>query len=121
MFEQVQPHETWPGGDSIHLAVVRRSPAQFQRQFGITFERCIDDLDEFVVAALELPSGTQVWLEQHAGDPERETLILADISVDAAACVSEVIEQLGIDPQEVRWITPRTNSAEHRSAQSGDE
>ncbi len=119
MFEQVQPHETWPGGDSMHLAVIRRTPEQFTRQFGITFEHCQDDLDEFVIAAIELPSGTQVWLERHAGDPEKETLIVADVSVDATACVTEVFEQLEIDAQEVRWITPRASIPERPSIRFG--
>ena len=119
MFEQVQPYETWPGGDSIHLAIVNRSPDDFSREFGITFESDQDDLDAFIVAAIELPSGTQIWLEQHRGDNESETLILADIAVDAQECVREVFEQLQIRWQDVRWINPRANSSDHRITRSG--
>ena len=106
MIHQVRPYKRWPSGDSRALAVLRLSPEELASRFGLVFEVHDDDLDVFTLAAIQLPDGSQAWLERHEGDPEDNTLAHVDSDANLCQAKEELKQVLELTDSDFAWISP---------------
>jgi len=79
---QVTPYERWPSGDSRPIVMLRANPAELHERYGLLFEHDTDDLDDYDLAAIELPDSTQAWLMRHVGNHVPGTIVYVDARAD---------------------------------------
>ena len=92
----------WP------VAILALEPSEIEQRYHIKFYDSFDNLDYLKVAVLDMCSGVRVALKRHRGTPGPGT----DISVSAnrihdyEPVVSEVVDALGLHPDDVLWSRP---------------
>ena len=106
---QIRPREYWPSGDSRPMAVLPFEPADMTERFGLRYQPGIDDLDHYVMAAIELANGEQAWVSKYDHDLNPGTMVY----VDAGASIEEaqilVAEAFGLEREELLWLAPVTS------------
>lgn len=85
------------------MAVLRLEPAALQARYGLRFEEGADDLDRFVLAAIALPNGDQLWLMRYMRAPEPGTVVYADSAADPTSKRSELLAILEIGEDDLSW------------------
>lgn len=106
MSVQVQPHPRWPSGSSVPLAALRFSPDELANRYGLEFERDLDDLEYYKLAAIRLPDGSQAWLERHDGDPVSNTLAHVDASANLRLAKEGLKRALDLTDEDFVWVSP---------------
>lgn len=87
-----------PGG---RIAV---QPGGLSRRYHLQFKEYADELDAFQLAAIELDTGEQVWLQRYEHDPERGTVVLADSQADLMKSLALVLQSLHLQASDVDWV-----------------
>ena len=118
-FRQIEP-TPWPSGRGEAVAVIELSPETFAREFGLRFFDGSDNLDLYVAAALRLPSGRQVGLLRHAGNPAPGTELHVDAKDDVVDAIREFIETFGLTADELPWVREDVPMDHLRAAAAGD-
>jgi hypothetical protein len=90
----------------VPLAVLRFSPADLSIRYGLAFERRHDDLDEFQLAAIALPDGSQAWLERHCGDPSANALAHVDAGANLRLAKRDLQQVLDLSDDDFVWVSP---------------
>lgn len=103
---QVRPYKQWPSGDSRPIVMLRANPAELHARYGLQFEHDTDDLDDYDLAAIELPDRTQAWLMRHVGNHVPGTIVYVDASVNFEQAKDFLIDALSLSPLEIVWTTP---------------
>jgi hypothetical protein len=92
----------WP------VAIIALEPFEIEQKYHIEFNDSFDNLDYLKVAVLDMCSGVRVALKRHRGTPGPGT----DIGVSARyihdyePVVAEVVDALGLHPDDVLWSRP---------------
>lgn len=102
------------------LAVLRFSPVDLSSRHGLTFERRHDDLDEFQLAAIALPDGSQAWLERHCGDPVDNTLAHVDAGANLRLAKQDLQLVLDLSDDDFVWVSPLVGMIESDADVSPD-
>jgi hypothetical protein len=85
---------------------LRFSPDDLAVRFGLSFDACHDDLDEYELAAIELPDGSQAWLERHGGDPAGTTLAHVDANANLRVAKGDLQQLLELTDDDFVWVSP---------------
>ncbi len=93
----------WP------VAILALEPSEIEQRYHIKFYDSFDNLDYLKVAVLDLCSGVRVALKRHRGTPGPGTDICVpeEIFKHDSAIVSEVVDALGLHPDDVLWSRPQ--------------
>jgi cytidylate kinase len=102
----VAPLKHWPSTAGRTVAVLSRSPEQLAIDYGLDFEEGLDDLDRYLVAAVEDPGIGQFWLFKHRQAPMAGTEVIVDAAVSTSAGVAAARRQLGIEASDFAWTSP---------------
>lgn len=94
------------------LVALRFSPEELAGRYGLAFEVGHDDLDEFKLAAIALPDGSQAWLERHCGDPDAATLAHVDASADLRMAMKDLQQVLELADDDFVWVSPLVDANE---------
>jgi hypothetical protein len=105
-FEQVHAGR-WPSGTDKTIGVIKYEPEDLTERSGVRFTAGSDESDEFVEAALRLPSGRPILLTRYAHDSFRGTAVHADSLDDAELARAEVLEALRLASDVYSWISER--------------
>jgi len=100
------PLQRWPSGDSKDLAELRLSPEELGRRYGLSFEELHDDLDDFRVAAIALPDGSNLWLYRYRHEPEPGTAVRVDAAADFRKAKAQLAQVLGLTADDFLWVSP---------------
>ncbi len=102
---QVKPQDRFPTGDAWDVAVLKLTPEQLHERFNIDFERGLDDLDYYSLAAIADDEVGQFWLMMHDRTPMQGTGVLVDAAVRRDAALRAVERQLGLRRDDYLWVT----------------
>lgn len=106
-FRQTTPWERFPSGDSCCLAVLCDPPEELSTQYGIRFEKGVDNFDLFQLAAVELENGErygQFWLFRYQNSPEQGTEVLVDSEADLGRALQSFMTAFGLDFDDLVWV-----------------
>ncbi len=98
---QVAPWNEWPSGDSKPIAVLPGEPAELSARFGLLFDRRVDDLGPYRLAAVDLHNGTQAWISRHDDDPNPGSVVFVDASLDVKRALTRLAKLFGLSPQQL--------------------
>jgi hypothetical protein len=101
---QVPLLDRWPTGGARTVAVLRESPQELAPRYHLEFERDVDDLDEFDVAAIADTVIGQFWLFKHVRSPGG-TEVMVDIAERTDRALDAVRRTLGLQRSELAWVT----------------
>ena len=76
---QVKPIEQWPSGEGRVVATVCKEPAQLAKALGPKFERGVDGLDWYSIAAIADEAVGQIWFFNHDHGPAALTSRLTQV------------------------------------------
>jgi hypothetical protein len=93
----------WPSGDAKPIAVLRQEPDELAKRLPIRFTAGRDDLDEYVEAALRLPSGRGILLIRHRHSPYPGTEVQADSEDAADEARKELLSALVLNDDAFAW------------------
>lgn len=71
------------------------------------FESDFGDLDNYTLAAIELPDRSQAWLIKYQGD-EGDTLVRVDADAEPITAMKLLEQVLRLDGADFLWINPVT-------------
>jgi hypothetical protein len=108
---QVTPLPQWPSGDSRPIAIVPFEPAELSRRYQLEFEQGIDDLDRYLLAAVELTNGEQAWLLKYNNDPNPGTVIHVDAAANVEDAQALLLDALQIERDTLLWEAPASSLA----------
>ena len=80
-----------------------REPAELEQDFGIRFERGVDGLDSYSLAAISDRSVGQIWFFKHDHGPEG-TDIEVDAGIDPSVAMNAIARHLGKLCRDVVWL-----------------
>lgn len=75
-------------------------------RFGLRYQSGIDDLDQYVMAAVELPNGEQAWLWKYEHDLNPGTLVYVDAGSNVEEAQAVVADAFGLEREEFLWLAP---------------
>lgn len=101
----VKPIERWPTGDSRTIGIVSSAPDEITARFGIRFERGLDGLGEYALAAISDRRGGQFWLFRYDGSPFRGTDVVVDALRSRSDTLKAVRTVLGFQAKDFEWIS----------------
>ncbi len=101
---QVTPFEHFPTGDGWEVAVLKSMPSDLSQRFGIEFERGLDDLDYYLLAAIDDVRVGQVWLWMYERSPMPGTTVIVDAAVRRDTALAAVRRQLGFGDVDYVWV-----------------
>jgi hypothetical protein len=103
---QVEPYDRWPSGEGWTVAVTRATPEEIAEQAGLTFEPGVDDLDQYVLAAIADGDIGQFWLIRHENAPERGVEVVVDRAVDRTSALRALRRHLPTEYCDFAWLAP---------------
>ncbi len=103
---QVKPHKRFPSGEYRNLAELPFSPEELTERYGLTFDDDADDLDDYKLAAIELPDHSQAWFIKYRGDDEGGTLVRVDAGADPTKAIGLLERTMGFHIADFLWINP---------------
>jgi len=112
--QQVQPWALFPSGDYRPLVMLRFDPEELADRYGLTFATEHDDLDEFKLAAIALPDGSQAWLTKYRGEQGPGATVLVDAGADFARAKELLLSTLGLTDADLLWESPFVAHREQR-------
>ncbi|MFT4038696.1 MAG: hypothetical protein QM692_10990 [Thermomicrobiales bacterium] len=63
-------------------------------------------MDEFALAAFELPNRQQVWLLRYARNPFPGTTVLVDAAANVQDELGLITEALELGARDITWVAP---------------
>ena len=84
--------------------MIEQSPAELERRYGLTFERGVDSLDEYLLAAVEDPELGQLVLFRHVQAPFHGTEVMVDVAERTSRALCAIESTLGIQQRQLSWI-----------------
>ncbi|MBB4681117.1 hypothetical protein [Crossiella cryophila] len=93
----------WPYYEVTAIAVLAIEPHELTTRAGIQFGDHYTDLDNCKATALTLPSGRQVVLLKHRGNPTPGVQLHGDLAKDQDEQLAETVVFLGVPEVEVTW------------------
>lgn len=91
----------------VDSALLRRSPEDIGRKFGVRFEASWDDLDHLEIALLQIDGGPQFALVRHRGAPVDGTEVwLHPEEWNRPGVLEAVLTELDVPPGDVLWRLP---------------
>ena len=103
--KQVEPQALWPSCEDWVPALLGYTPEEIADRFGICFERGLDDLDEYDLAALDGGAIGQVWLFRHLRSPKPWTEIQVDFAIPREEALRTVRNLMGLAPDDFAWVS----------------
>jgi hypothetical protein len=107
--KQIVPF-VWPEGEHRPIAMLELEPPELTRRYGLVWEEGIDQLDEYLQAAIELVDGSEVKLKQYPRVPEggTGTIIYTLLEANWDRVRSLVLETLELPPSAYIWVSEVT-------------
>jgi hypothetical protein len=126
--DRPRPPDHWEAVPWFPVAVLAEDPDALETRLGVTFQDTLDQLDYLRLVLLELPSGLRAALLRHRGAhgsgtdlyilPQQRVSVAAlrrhmDAAIDSIqdAVLTEIVEALGLDREEVDWVRPHLTDA----------
>jgi hypothetical protein len=103
---RVTPWKHWPSGDSRPIARIALEPVELSKRYGLKYDKGVDDLDRYQLAAVELASGEQAWLSKYDHDGHAGTVVYVDAGSDVEDAQALLMDAFGIDRDAFVWLAP---------------
>lgn len=98
------PQWQWPSGRGWTAAITKLTPRELSERFGLTFYVGADDLDEFLVALLEMHDGNRIALFQHRHAALPGMRVDVDWRTSRRAALAELDRQLNLRTDDFSWV-----------------
>jgi hypothetical protein len=87
------------------VATLAWRPETFTDKLGIKFQESFDDLDDLLLAVLELWTGRQIALVEYPRSPNPDTIVqvTGETGTSTSDILKEVTDALGLMPSDVTW------------------
>ncbi len=107
---QVKPGKQFPSGEYRNLAELPFSPEELTERYGLTFEDDADDLDDYKLAAIELPDRSHAWFIKYRGDDAGGTLVRIDADANPTRAMALLEQIIGLHAADFLRINPNVRT-----------
>ena len=93
------------GRTGLPIATLRGTPQGFGVSHGVTFQPSHDNLDDLVLALLELDDGRRAVLQRHRGLADAGVVerAVTKADYDDPSVLDVILEELGLGTEDVEW------------------